>query len=251
MIPDRMRTARARAGENRSSGSVGAPTTAPGGKGRIPFRSPRPSGTDRRSSRVAEQLPRPRQEPPQPRAFVHPLGEAEGRHRERRDALRAAIGAEHLALEQGLGPFEESLGGALGPVPQLEERETYGPALVEHRVGCRTKGIRRARHHHRPRRPHGPPARGYPERASPRRGAGSSESSSVRERIERTSTRSVASTVERDVRFKRMVRPGEKLIMEVELTERLADAFFLKAKATVDGKVAAWFEFACTAARRE
>ena len=51
-----------------------------------------------------------------------------------------------------------------------------------------------------------------------------------------------------DVRFKRMVRPGEKIVMEVELTERLADAFFLKAKVTVDGKVAVRFEFACTAA---
>ncbi|MEN6458564.1 MAG: 3-hydroxyacyl-ACP dehydratase FabZ family protein [Thermoguttaceae bacterium] len=52
-----------------------------------------------------------------------------------------------------------------------------------------------------------------------------------------------------DVRFKRMVRPGEKIVMEVELTERLADAFFLKAKASVDGKVAVRFEFACTAAK--
>jgi 3-hydroxyacyl-[acyl-carrier-protein] dehydratase len=50
-----------------------------------------------------------------------------------------------------------------------------------------------------------------------------------------------------DVRFKRMVRPGEKIVMEIELTERLADAFFLKAKVSVDGKVAARFEFACTA----
>jgi 3-hydroxyacyl-[acyl-carrier-protein] dehydratase len=50
-----------------------------------------------------------------------------------------------------------------------------------------------------------------------------------------------------DVRFKRMVRPGEKLVMEVELVERLADAFFLKAKVTVSGKVAVRFEFACTA----
>ena len=53
-----------------------------------------------------------------------------------------------------------------------------------------------------------------------------------------------------DVRFKRMVRPGEKIVMEVELTERLADAVFLKAKVTVDGKVAVRFEFACTAAQR-
>jgi 3-hydroxyacyl-[acyl-carrier-protein] dehydratase len=51
-----------------------------------------------------------------------------------------------------------------------------------------------------------------------------------------------------DVRFKRMVRPGEKIVMEIDLTERLADAFFLKAKVTVDGKVAVRFEFACTAA---
>lgn len=51
-----------------------------------------------------------------------------------------------------------------------------------------------------------------------------------------------------DVRFKRMVRPGEKIVMEVELVERLADAFFLKAKATVEGQVAVRFEFACTAA---
>jgi 3-hydroxyacyl-[acyl-carrier-protein] dehydratase len=54
-----------------------------------------------------------------------------------------------------------------------------------------------------------------------------------------------------DVRFKRMVRPGEKIVMEVELVERLANAIFLKAKVTVDGKVAVRFEFACTAAQRE
>jgi 3-hydroxyacyl-[acyl-carrier-protein] dehydratase len=51
-----------------------------------------------------------------------------------------------------------------------------------------------------------------------------------------------------DVRFKRMVRPGETLRLEVELVERLAEAFFLKAKVTVGGAVAVRFEFACTAA---
>ena len=51
-----------------------------------------------------------------------------------------------------------------------------------------------------------------------------------------------------DVRFKRMVRPGDTIRMEVELTEQLSGAFFLKAKVTVDGKVAVRFEFACTAA---
>jgi 3-hydroxyacyl-[acyl-carrier-protein] dehydratase len=54
-----------------------------------------------------------------------------------------------------------------------------------------------------------------------------------------------------DVRFKRVVRPGETLVLEAELVERLADAFFLKAKVSVDGKVAVRFEFACTAAKVE
>jgi 3-hydroxyacyl-[acyl-carrier-protein] dehydratase len=53
-----------------------------------------------------------------------------------------------------------------------------------------------------------------------------------------------------DVRFKRMVRPGETLRMEIDLTERLADAFFLKAKVSVDGKVAVRFDFACTLAAK-
>ena len=52
-----------------------------------------------------------------------------------------------------------------------------------------------------------------------------------------------------DVRFKRMVRPGQRIVMEVELKERLAEAFFLAAKVTVEGKVAVRFDFACTAAR--
>ena len=54
-----------------------------------------------------------------------------------------------------------------------------------------------------------------------------------------------------DVRFKRMVRPGETIRMEIELVERLADAFFMKAKSTIDGKVAVRFEFACTAAKTD
>src|SRR5947207_7120036 len=41
-----------------------------------------------------------------------------------------------------------------------------------------------------------------------------------------------------DVKFKQMVRPGDTVEMEVELTERLADAFFLKAKVTAGGKLA-------------
>jgi 3-hydroxyacyl-[acyl-carrier-protein] dehydratase len=52
----------------------------------------------------------------------------------------------------------------------------------------------------------------------------------------------------KDVRFKRIVRPGELIRMEVELVERMIDIFFLKAKVTVDDKLAVRFEFACTAA---
>lgn len=49
-----------------------------------------------------------------------------------------------------------------------------------------------------------------------------------------------------NVQFRKMVLPGETVLIEVELTERLANAFFLKAKVTVDGKVATRFDFACT-----
>jgi 3-hydroxyacyl-[acyl-carrier-protein] dehydratase len=51
-----------------------------------------------------------------------------------------------------------------------------------------------------------------------------------------------------DVRFKRMVRPGETVCMDVELKERLGDAWFMTARVTVEGKLALRFEFACTAA---
>ena len=53
-----------------------------------------------------------------------------------------------------------------------------------------------------------------------------------------------------DVRFKRMVRPGETIEIEVSCTERLADAFFLDGQG--DLSAANWpcrFEFACTAWR--
>ena len=50
------------------------------------------------------------------------------------------------------------------------------------------------------------------------------------------------------VQFKKMVLPGDTILIEVELTERLAQAFFMKAKVTVDGKVALRFDFACTLA---
>lgn len=51
-----------------------------------------------------------------------------------------------------------------------------------------------------------------------------------------------------NVQFRRMVRPGETLILEVELSERVANAFFLKGKVSVDGQVSVRLEFACAAA---
>ena len=51
-----------------------------------------------------------------------------------------------------------------------------------------------------------------------------------------------------DVKFKKMVRPGDTIQMDVTLQERLANAFFLRAKVSCDGKLAVRFDFACTAA---
>ncbi len=54
-----------------------------------------------------------------------------------------------------------------------------------------------------------------------------------------------------DVRFKRMVRPGETIEMQVRLNERLADAFFMTATIRCEGKLAARFDFACTMAKSQ
>jgi 3-hydroxyacyl-[acyl-carrier-protein] dehydratase len=49
-----------------------------------------------------------------------------------------------------------------------------------------------------------------------------------------------------DVRFKHLVRPGDTIEIDVELRERLAEAYFFTGKVSVSGKVAARLEFACT-----
>lgn len=54
-----------------------------------------------------------------------------------------------------------------------------------------------------------------------------------------------------DVKFKRMVKPGDTIEMSVKLTERLGDAFFLQAKVTCNEKLAVRFDFACTMAKGE
>jgi 3-hydroxyacyl-[acyl-carrier-protein] dehydratase len=54
-----------------------------------------------------------------------------------------------------------------------------------------------------------------------------------------------------DVKFKRMVRPGDTILLDVTLDERMGDAFFLSAKVTCDGKPAVTLNFAVTAAKHD
>ena len=54
-----------------------------------------------------------------------------------------------------------------------------------------------------------------------------------------------------NVKFRRLVKPGETLDIEVELTERLANAYFLRGKVSVDGQVATRLEFACAVTNAE
>ncbi len=49
-----------------------------------------------------------------------------------------------------------------------------------------------------------------------------------------------------EVKFKRMVRPGDSVLIEVKLNERLANAFFMSARVTCGGKLAASLDFACS-----
>ncbi len=56
-------------------------------------------------------------------------------------------------------------------------------------------------------------------------------------------------TRQNNTQFRRLVRPGETITIEVELTERLSNAFYLKGKVSVDGKVSARLEFVCATAK--
>ena len=51
-----------------------------------------------------------------------------------------------------------------------------------------------------------------------------------------------------DVKFKKMIRPGDTILIEVKLTERVSNAFFMSARVTCEGKLAAALDFACTLA---
>lgn len=66
-----------------------------------------------------------------------------------------------------------------------------------------------------------------------------------------TTGRAPVATRMNDVKFKRIVRPGDTIDIEVELQDRLADAFFLSGKVSVAGKLAVRLEFACTLAAVE
>jgi len=51
-----------------------------------------------------------------------------------------------------------------------------------------------------------------------------------------------------NIKFRRLVRPGETLDIEVELTEKLSNAYFLTGKVSVGGEVSTRLEFACAEA---
>ena len=53
-------------------------------------------------------------------------------------------------------------------------------------------------------------------------------------------------TRQNNTRFRRLVRPGETLDIEVSLTEKLANAFFLSGKVSVAGQTSLRLDFACT-----
>ena len=51
-----------------------------------------------------------------------------------------------------------------------------------------------------------------------------------------------------DVRFKQMVKPGDTITLDVTLDEQVSHAFYLTARVTVRGRMAARLTFACTMA---
>ena len=50
-----------------------------------------------------------------------------------------------------------------------------------------------------------------------------------------------------NVRFRKMVRPGDRLDIQVKLSDRVQDAFFLRGTVRVDGRVCASLDFVTTA----
>ena len=54
-----------------------------------------------------------------------------------------------------------------------------------------------------------------------------------------------------NVKFRRMVRPGETIQIEVELNENLANAYYMTGKVTCGGAVTTRLDFACASAKPE
>jgi 3-hydroxyacyl-[acyl-carrier-protein] dehydratase len=52
-------------------------------------------------------------------------------------------------------------------------------------------------------------------------------------------------------KFKRMVRPGETIDIDVTLNEVVSTAYFMTGRVTVDGQLAARLDFACSVAKPE
>jgi len=55
----------------------------------------------------------------------------------------------------------------------------------------------------------------------------------------------------KNARFKRMVRPGDLLSVHAEIIEKLGGVFFMRGKASIEGKTAVDVEYACTLAQME
>jgi 3-hydroxyacyl-[acyl-carrier-protein] dehydratase len=51
-----------------------------------------------------------------------------------------------------------------------------------------------------------------------------------------------------NVKFKRMIRPGDVTVIEVFLDEQLSNAFYLRAKVKCEDRLAVGFDFACALA---
>jgi len=56
------------------------------------------------------------------------------------------------------------------------------------------------------------------------------------------------STRMNNVKFKKMVKPGDTVDLEAVIDDQVSDAYFLTGKITCEGKLAARFEFAVTIA---
>jgi 3-hydroxyacyl-[acyl-carrier-protein] dehydratase len=54
-----------------------------------------------------------------------------------------------------------------------------------------------------------------------------------------------------NVKFKKMVRPGDTVEVDVTLNENVGQAYYLTGKVMLDGKIAARLDFACSVTRTQ